>query len=154
MKWPERLRKWKKDPSEAPQPPVGHDGIVGRSRRTAQAAGQAAEQLAMQFLHHQGLVTVARNVRWRGGEIDLICLDGETLVFVEVRLRSNTRFGGAAESISSDKRRRVITTAQWWLNGLGRSHADRVCRFDALLLDRPEENHIRWIQNAFTMDER
>ncbi len=106
----------------------------------------------MQFLHHNKLITVARNVRWRGGEIDLICLDQETLVFIEVRLRGSDRFGSAADSITPDKQQRIITTARWWLKGLGHTHAQRACRFDALLFDKLDAKHITWIRNAFTCD--
>lgn len=92
---------------------------------------------------------VARNVRCRGGEIDLVCLDHGTLVFVEVRLRSNNRYGGAAASITTHKQRRIILAALWWLGGAGMRHAHRPCRFDAILLERLDPNALEWIQGAF-----
>ena len=69
--------------------------------------GAAAEALAAEFLQARGLTIVARNYRCRGGEIDLIASDGETLIFVEVRLRSDAAFGGAAESITTAKKKRL-----------------------------------------------
>ena len=107
----------------------------------------------MQFLHRHGVATVARNIRCRRGEIDLVCLDGDILVFVEVRLRSDDRFGGAAESITPEKRQRIISAARWWLKGLGHTHTNRVCRFDALLLSQLDESRITWVRDAFTAND-
>ena len=70
-------------------------------------AGARAEALAAAFLVARGLAIVERNFRCRRGEIDIIARDGETLVFVEVRLRSRRDFGGAAASITSGKRARI-----------------------------------------------
>lgn len=131
---------------------TGGDGIVGSGGTAAQARGAAAEALAEAFLARQGLRTVARRVRCRGGEIDLVCLDGDTLVFVEVRLRSSRGFGGAAESITRDKRRRIVFAAQWWLAGAGRAHARRPMRFDAVLLDGAEARDPAWLRAAFDAD--
>ena len=72
-----------------------------------QVAGNAAEDLASAHLERAGLRILTRNYRVRGGEIDCIALDGNTLVFVEVRLRRNTRFGGAAASIDGRKQQRT-----------------------------------------------
>jgi putative endonuclease len=63
----------------------------------------------------QGLTIVGRNFRTRFGEIDLIARDGSTLVFVEVRLRTSSRFGGAAESITTAKRARLVAAAREYL---------------------------------------
>jgi putative endonuclease len=87
---------------------------------------------------------LARNYRCRGGEIDLVCQDGETLVFVEVRLRSGNRFGCAAESITAAKRGRLLLAARHYLAG----KPERPCRFDAVLLDAPDPGRIAWIRNA------
>lgn len=123
--------------------------IVGAASSRTQARGAAAEALVARFLAQRGLAVVARNVRCRGGEVDLVCLDGGTLVFVEVRLRANSRFGGAAASITPAKQRRVVTAARWWLAGAGRHHATRPCRFDAALLASLDEASIEWLRGAF-----
>ncbi|MFI4953220.1 MAG: YraN family protein, partial [Burkholderiales bacterium] len=73
--------------------------------------GAAAEALAAEFLQARGLAIIERNYRCRGGEIDLIARDGETLIFVEVRLRSSAAFGGAAASITAAKRKRLTFAA-------------------------------------------
>jgi len=105
-------------------------------------AGAAAEAIAAEFLQARGLVVVKRNYRCRGGEIDIIARDGATLVFVEVRLRSSSAFGGARESITSAKRRRLKFAAGLFLAGLRREPA---CRFDAVLLDALDAARIEWL---------
>ena len=111
--------------------------------------GAAAEALAATHLERHGLTILARNVRCRGGEVDLIAEDKGSIVFVEVRLRSSARFGGAAASITATKQRRIIIAAQTWLNGAGQRHASRACRFDAILLDGLDAARIEWLRGAF-----
>lgn len=123
--------------------------IVDPSRTSTQARGESAERLAETHLARHQVATLARNVRCRGGEVDLVCLDAGTVVFVEVRLRTSARFGGAAESITLKKQQRVIMAARWWLAGAGRRYADHNLRFDAVLLDRLDPNHVEWIRSAF-----
>lgn len=125
-----------------------------RPRTPAQARGEHAEALAAEFLAGRGLRIVARNFRVKGGELDLVAEEGRTLVFVEVRLRSNPRFGGAGESITATKRRRVILAARCFLS-TRRNYADRACRFDCVLLngligaDTQGSGRIEWIRDAF-----
>lgn len=119
-------------------------GAVGKDTTD----GARAEALAASWLERQGLTVEARNFRMRGGEIDLVCRDGRTRVFVEVRLRSRQDFGGAAESITTAKQRRLILAAQHYLQGKPASP----CRFDCILLDRLEESAIQWIRDAFSAD--
>lgn len=71
--------------------------------------------------------------------------DQETLVFVEVRMRSNTKFGGAAASIDAKKQQKLILTAQYYLGTLAQTPP---CRFDALLLNSSHE--VEWLKNAFS----
>ncbi|MCL2590980.1 MAG: YraN family protein [Betaproteobacteria bacterium] len=121
--------------------------IVKAPAPLAQARGQLAEERAVTWLATHGLKTLARNVRCQGGELDLVCLEGDTLVFVEVRLRTNPRFGCAAESITAAKQRRIIFAAKWWLIRTGRAYQDRPCRFDAVLFDNADEP--QWVRGAF-----
>ncbi|MDP2822316.1 MAG: YraN family protein [Sulfuritalea sp.] len=115
---------------------------------TRQAKGAAAEQLAAEYLLRQGLCVIERNFRVRGGEIDMICRDGKTTVFVEVRLRSRSDFGGAAASITAAKQARLILAARHWQV----RHGETPCRFDCMLLDGLEARNIEWLRNAFTAD--
>ena len=82
----------------------------------------------------------------RGGEIDLIFRDGKVLVFVEVRQRSRSDFGGAAASITASKRQRLILAAQHYLL----KHPDYDCRFDCILIDG---DRLEWLRNAFSADD-
>ena len=110
------------------------------------SAGERAERLAERYLEEAGLKRVARNFRCRMGEIDLIMQDGGHMVFVEVRLRRNGNFGGAAASIHAQKQRRLVKAAQHYLATL--SHTPP-CRFDVVLLDALDAARIDWIRNAF-----
>lgn len=116
--------------------------------RARNESGQAAERLALDWLTRRGLRLLERNYRVRGGEIDLICRDGAALVFVEVRLRRNAGFGGAAASLTRSKQQRIILAAQHYLAG----KPVQDCRFDCVLLDTLEESGIEWIKAAFTLD--
>jgi putative endonuclease len=110
-------------------------------------AGARAEELCAEFLRKAGLRVLARNWRCRHGEIDLVAEEGGTLVFAEVRYRSDQRFGGAAESVTWAKRARLIAAARLYL--MRRPESD--CRFDVLLLDALEASRIKWIRNAFSI---
>jgi putative endonuclease len=103
--------------------------------------GARAEALAADYLARQGLVFVARNFRTRRGEIDVIVRDRDTLVFVEVRLRSRAAYGGAAASITPAKRARLLAAAHAYLATLDR---EPPCRFDAILLDGLDPARIAW----------
>ncbi len=123
------------------------DNTTGSTSR--QAVGAEAERLASRFLIAQGLELVARNVRSRGGEIDLVMRDGDTVVFIEVRYRSDARFGSAAESVDGRKQRRIVDCAAHYLQrnpALARAPA----RFDVVAI-RPSHgaDRLEWIRNAF-----
>ena len=111
--------------------------------------GRDAEDLAATFLQQQGLQVIERNYRCRFGEIDLIARDGKTLVFVEVRMRSNDSFGGAATSITAAKRRKLTRTARHYLAGVAKLPE---CRFDALLVSGAGHT-LEWLKNAFEEQE-
>jgi putative endonuclease len=132
-----------------------------RERRGS--SGSAAEGMALRFLEAKGMRLIERNFRCRVGEIDLIMQDGDSLVFVEVRLRSNGNFDGnpafasndvlsgnvthvsAAESISHRKQARIVAAANQYLAG----KREVPCRFDCILLDKLDPDGIEWIRNAF-----
>ena len=93
----------------------------------------------------RGLVIVARNFRTRRGEIDLIARDGDSLVFVEVRMRSRADFGGAAASVTAAKQARWIAAAQGYLMKIGR---EPPCRFDVVLLDALDASRVTWVRDV------
>jgi len=107
--------------------------------------GRRAEELAAAYLQQKGLALVERNYRCRYGEIDLIARDGATLVFVEVRMRSADRYGGAARSITAAKRAKLLRAARHYL---ARVRPVPACRFDALLVSGDHAS-IEWLPNAF-----
>jgi putative endonuclease len=112
-------------------------------------AGAQAEQTAAQYLQRQGLRLLQSNYRCRFGEIDLILKDHDSLVFVEVRLRSRSDFGGAAASIDARKQHKLILAAQHYLSSVTPTPP---CRFDAVLLSSAEGGEgIEWLKNAFQL---
>ena len=113
--------------------------------------GRHAEQLACEYLEQQGLELICRNYHAPGGEIDLIMRDGSQLVFVEVRYRSKSYFGSAAESVDFKKQQRIRHTALCYLQ---QTDPDCSARFDVVAIDKGQagkglENNINWITNAF-----
>ncbi|WP_374680723.1 YraN family protein [Accumulibacter sp.] len=115
---------------------------------TPPTAGVLAERLAASFLERNGVTILRRNYRCRGGEVDLICQERRVLVFVEVRLRRNANYGGAAASITGAKQRRIILAARHYLASQA-GQRDPECRFDCLLLDDLSDTAIEWLRDAF-----
>ncbi len=114
--------------------------------------GQYYEDLAVSYLLQAGLHLLQRNFRCKAGEIDIICSQGEQLVFVEVRYRSNRNFGSAAASVGRTKQRKIIRAAQFYLHGR-RQFYDRPCRFDVLAFTPSQsttEVDVQWLKSAFT----
>ncbi|MBB1517823.1 YraN family protein [Aquipseudomonas guryensis] len=107
--------------------------------------GRAAEIQACEHLQQQGLRLLAQNWLCRGGELDLVMLDGDTVVFVEVRYRRHVAWGGALESIDGRKQQRLILTAQQFLQKESR-WAKHPCRFDVVALS---PTRLDWLKNAF-----
>lgn len=104
-----------------------------------------AEDLCAELLRRYGLRIVERNWRCRHGEIDLIAEEDGILVFAEVRMRSRSLFGGAAESVTEAKRARLIAAARLYLM----RRPEVPCRFDVLLV-AGEAAKVEWIRNAFS----
>ncbi len=108
--------------------------------------GSAAEDRALRHLQSQGLRPVARNSRFRGGELDLVMLDGAILVVVEVRARSHPGFASAAESVDARKQARLIHATQQFLVAHP-EHGERAVRFDVVTFDGA--GTLDWIRDAF-----
>jgi putative endonuclease len=123
---------------------------VEGTQPSKKAIGDAAEARALEYLRRQGLTLVERNYRVakgpraRGGEVDLILREQDgTLVFVEVRLRSNATRGGAAATVGVAKQRSLVLAARHYLM---RWHAPPPCRFDVIAIDGEQ---LEWIRAAF-----
>ena len=110
--------------------------------------GLMYELAAERFLCKVGLELIERNFRGSYGEIDLIMLDRRTLVFIEVRQRSRSRFYSAAASVSAKKRSRIVKTALGFLKE-NPIYRDNYCRFDVVAFDDTCDSPL-WIKSAFT----
>lgn len=117
-----------------------------RKLSSSRSRGDQFERRAEQFLLGQGLVLQMRNYLCKLGEIDLIMRAGHTLVFVEVRYRKNSHFGGAAASVTPAKQQKLRRAAYSYLQSRGLSESQQACRFDLVACDG---NDIHWIPNAF-----
>jgi putative endonuclease len=120
---------------------------MGRPQTDRQRAGSAAEDRAALCLEGAGLQLLARNYRCRMGELDLVAARDDLLVVAEVRLRSSTRFGGAAASITWKKRQRIIRATRHLLACEPALQRMRV-RFDALVVEGAGAD-VQWIKGAF-----
>ena len=111
--------------------------------------GRRAERKAERMLKRRGLRTVARNYRRRSGEIDLVMLDGETLVFVEVRYRGEGAWSSGLDSVHRPKQQRLVRTAALFL-GDHPQHRLRNARFDVVAASRRNYRIVcEWIPDAF-----
>ena len=112
--------------------------------------GAAAEELAAQYLQVRGLKILARNMRCKAGELDLVCLDGEVLAIVEVRQRGSAEFGGALSSVTCTKQRKILRAAQFFLRR-EKQWRNLALRFDVLAIEGlPDGAHrIDWVKDAF-----
>ena len=111
--------------------------------------GNSAEIAAEKYLINLGLHSIKRNYRCKAGEIDLLMKDAETLVFIEVRYRSNPFFGSPAESITSQKIRRIRKTAEHFLQ-TNNHYAHYYKRFDVIAISaQSAKPEILWIKDAF-----
>ncbi|MHA3048243.1 MULTISPECIES: YraN family protein [unclassified Acinetobacter] len=132
--------------------------------KNSNAFGIWAEQLAQHYLQQQGFTLLVQGYCCRYGEIDLIMVNAEQLIFVEVKARASTVFGAANESIALTKQRKIIRTAEHFLQ----CHLDYqnfACRFDVICIQVQQQiakmlqqdfsqltYDLDWIEAAFTLD--
>ena len=120
--------------------------------RDTGVVGRRAESLAFEYLRDRGLAPVARNFRSRGGEIDLIMLDGDCLAFVEVRSRRSSRFASPANTVDARKQRKLVGTASMFIARHDR-FAHYTMRFDVISIEGTPRPSVRWIRDAFRPDD-
>ena len=121
---------------------------------TTKSIGDTTEQAALTFLVAQGLTLLETNYYSRYGEIDIVMADGKIVVFIEVRYRKSNAYGGGATSITPNKQKKIIKTANYYLQ---RHQANVECRFDVVdmspaKLGATKNNqpfNFNWIKNAF-----
>lgn len=111
--------------------------------------GKQIEKLAQKYLIDQEILILTTNYHCLFGEIDIIAIDQQKLVFIEVRYRSSDKFGSAIESVDHFKQQRIIRSAQHFLN---RHHANQLlrCRFDVIGITKVKQQYkFKWIRDAF-----
>jgi putative endonuclease len=117
-----------------------------------QKLGKFGEKIALQFLKTKGFTPIAKNYRLKTGEIDIIAMDGNVLVFIEVKTRQGNTHGTPLDSITWKKQRQISKVAQEYLSR--NNLFEREARFDVLSVicgknNRPEVEHI---SNAFELN--
>jgi len=121
--------------------------------RSARERGLRAEGAAAAWLEGQGYVVLARNHATRRGEVDLVCRDGGTICFVEVRSRSRLDFGSPAATVDPAKARRVVAAAQDW--AMRNGGLEQAMRFDVVAIDLSgSAPRFDLIRNAFDAEGR
>ncbi len=111
--------------------------------------GRKAEDIACEFIKKHGLKIIKKNFRSRFGEIDIIALDKNTLVFLEVRSVSSLKFGFPEESITSSKKKRLVSTAQVFIKN-NETLKKYGCRFDFIgIIWKTDKPEIKWTKNIF-----
>ena len=101
--------------------------------------GAHAESLARTYLTQQGYTPITQNYHARIGEIDIICKDQNTYIFIEVKYRKNSKYGTAIEGVTPLKFLRMQKAAQHWL--INNKLNDVPCRFDIIAIDGPHLTH-------------
>jgi len=120
-----------------------------RIKQSTHALGKSGERIALRYLKNKKYKILAQNFRLFRGEIDIIALSLNTLVFVEVKTRKSTDFGLPEESVTLSKQKQIKKIAQGFL--MRNNLQDAECRFDVISihLDQGQDYRIRHIQNAF-----
>src|SRR5213596_1172478 len=134
-RWRNHFSRWKSSPKS------------GHLRR-----GARGEKLACRFLRRNGYKVLHRNCRGRtGGEIDVVCRDNDTLVFVEVKTRTSADFGRPFEAVDRAKRKRISRGGLAWLRML--DNPDILFRFDVVevIIADDAKPRLELIKNAFPL---
>jgi putative endonuclease len=135
-RWRNRFSRWRNLPQQS-----------GHLRR-----GALGEKLACRFLRRNGYKILYRNFKGRsGGEIDVVCRNNDTLVFVEVKTRGREDFGRPVEAVDREKQRRISRGALAWLRML--DNPDILFRFDVVevVIADDAKPHLELIKNAFPL---
>lgn len=137
------------DPPADAASPARTEDVAADSARL----GRQGEEAAARLLTAKGFAVLARN--WRQGrlELDLVCRDGETLVFVEVKSRRGDGLTRPDEALTPRKRRTLVRAARAWLAAAG--DWSRPCRFDVVTVTAsgPDSLHLEHIPHAFALDD-
>ncbi|MBQ1916835.1 MAG: YraN family protein [Lachnospiraceae bacterium] len=106
--------------------------------------GKEKEDLAVEFLGRHGIEVIERNYSCRTGEVDIIAVEGDTLVFIEVKYRSSLKYGYPEENVDLRKQKKICSTAIFYISS---HHYDGKIRFDVISI---VPDRIKLIRNAFS----
>lgn len=109
------------------------------------SVGSFYEEAVSAYLKEKGVQIIEKNFRCRMGEIDLIGIDGDTLVFFEIKYRKNNLYGSPLEAVDYRKQKKIISVAKYYLTY---KDVDKYIRFDVIGVC---DNEIEWIKDAFCM---
>ena len=124
--------------------------MLWTKKQTTRETGSVTETFAANYLVKHGLILQDKNRHSRMGEIDMIMKDDDTFVFIEVKYRSSTLFGGAISAVSPQKQQKIRKTAAFYLQQCGLNEYNTPCRFDVVALQGNINNFdITWLKNAF-----
>jgi putative endonuclease len=118
----------------------------GKAPKEARSSGKKGEDAAAAFLQAAGMEIVARNVRCPEGEVDIVAIDGGTLVFAEVKSWAFYPIENLEYGINGKKQRRIIETSKHFLSN-NRKYSDMAIRFDVIFIQADAVTHIA---SAFT----
>ncbi len=109
-----------------------------------QISGIKGEDIAASYLVKKGYKIIERNFRAKGGEIDIIAIDGDTLVFAEVKARSTDEFGSPLEAITYRKMKSLVRTAEFYK--LRNPKLPEILRIDAVAISLDSENKVKSVE--------
>ena len=122
--------------------------VAASAKAAHRRLGSAGEDAAADLLTRKGCTLLARNWRHARLELDMVCQDGDTIVFVEVKTRSSERYGGAAHAVGLTKQRVLCRAARAWL--AAHKAWDKPCRFDVICVLRDGDTlHLEHFRHAF-----
>ena len=119
---------------------------------STQKFGKLGEDLAVLYLEKKGYQIKERNFRIRAGEVDIVAVDNDVLVFVEVKARSGVEFGSPAEAVTLKKQQQIAKAALFYINKFDLHNFD--ARFDvvSVIIKNTKTPQIELIKNAFELN--
>lgn len=119
----------------------------GKTKSKNKEKGNYGESLALRYIEQKGYTVLETNYRCARGEIDIICMDGDTLVFVEVKFRKSLAYGYPREAVNYPKQSRIKKVAEYYI--YQKKIMDRDCRFDVIEIIAMCKPEIIHLENAF-----
>ncbi|MCQ2591846.1 MAG: YraN family protein [Treponema sp.] len=110
--------------------------------------GNLGEDKACEYLKNNGFEIIERNWRTNGGEIDIISMKAETIVFVEVKTLPNGTMDMLSKELNQQKRNRILKTSKCFILN-HRQYSNKYIRFDVIVIDMPGFPEVYHIENAF-----